>query len=214
MSLGGDAAAPDWLWTALILLRTAVDRLRTVLDRVRTALDWLVDQCLGGVGGHFGDERRGARDPDSVDDVLGGDVAAGGALGAQRHGAAGQHAAEQVAKRGRVVQLYLVHPAGQCEPGRLPGEPQRHRHPAGERGRGDVQGLAAALRLLFTRGDLDDESACRHAGTLACPGRPRKVGRPGAGAAGTQAPVMAEPSPVLAAGEGSYHGPAAEGRPL
>src|SRR5262249_56251598 len=100
--------------------------------------------------------------------------------------------------------------------------------PAGGRGGGDVQGLPAALGLVLARGDLDDQSACRHGRTLAGTGRVRKCAR----AAGRirrrgqplratrtarvtdltehRRPVMQEPSPATP-GEGSCVGPTAGG---
>ena len=65
--------------------------------------DWSVDQCLRAVGGHLGDKRRGPGDPDTVDDILRSDVAAGGTLGAQGHAAASQHEAAIIRERERGV---------------------------------------------------------------------------------------------------------------
>src|SRR5438552_10559474 len=51
------------------------------------------------------------------------------------------------------------------------------RSPAGERGGGHVQRLAAALGLVLACGDLDDQSACGHGRTLTGTGSVRKCAR-------------------------------------
>src|SRR5262245_54328166 len=72
-----------------------------------------VDQGLGGIGGHLGDERRCPGDPHALNEVPLGDATAGGTLGAQGHGATGQDAREQVIERRRVIQHHLGRAPGQ-----------------------------------------------------------------------------------------------------
>src|SRR5215471_13917283 len=183
-----------------------------------SGLNGLIHQGLGAVGGDLGDERRRPGDPNAFDEVLLRDVTAGSTLSAQGHGAACQDAPEQVTERGRVIKHHLIRAPRQCEPGGLTGEPEGHRHPAGERGGGHVQGLAAALGLVFARGDLDDESAYRHGRTLA--GAARSGNVPGGRPLALELPwtldagcSMAGPSPATP-GEGPCDGPTNRGRPL
>ena len=58
-----------------------------------------VDQGLGALGHHLGDERGRPGDPDAVDQVVGPDVPAGRALGAYRHRTRGQDPGQQVGQR-------------------------------------------------------------------------------------------------------------------
>ena len=53
----------------------------------------------------------------------------------------------------------VVRPAGQREPGRLAGQPERHRHPGRDRGGGHRERLRAPLRRVRAGGGLDDEGA-------------------------------------------------------
>ena len=55
----------------------------------------LVDEGLGAVGQDLLHEDGGARYPDAADHIRLRDVAPGGALGAQGHSAAGEHAGQQ-----------------------------------------------------------------------------------------------------------------------
>jgi hypothetical protein len=121
-----------------------------------------VDQGPGAVGHDLGHEGRGARDPDAVDQVLGLDVPAGRALGAHRDGAGGQDPGQQVGQRRGVREREVPGAARQPEPRRLPGQPQRHAHPAGHRRRGDGECLVAPLRVVLPGRDLDDKRAFGH----------------------------------------------------
>src|SRR5271157_4363472 len=60
----------------------------------------------------------------------------------------------------------VLGPPRKAEPGGLAGEPQRDGNAAGGRGRGDREGLVAALRVVLACRDLDDKRALGHAETL------------------------------------------------
>ena len=122
----------------------------------------LVDQGLGAVGHDLGHEGRGAGDADAGDQVAGLDVPAGGALGAHRHGPRGQDPGQQVGQRRGVREREVLRAARQPEPRGLPGQPQRHAHPAGHRRRGDGEGLITPFRVVLPGRDLDDKRALGH----------------------------------------------------
>ena len=115
---------------------------------------------LGAVGEGLLDEARRAGDAHARHDVLGRDARGGRRTACTGHRAAGQHGREQVGQRRGVRQLELVGPAGQREPGRLAGQPQRHRDAGRDRGRRHRERLGAPLRRVGAGGGLDDEGAC------------------------------------------------------
>ena len=63
---------------------------------------------------------------------------------------------------GGVRQAEVTGPAGQREPGRLAGEPQRHRTPLATAAAATVKRLVAPLRVVLARGDLDDRGWSGH----------------------------------------------------
>ncbi|GAA3127037.1 hypothetical protein GCM10020001_055350 [Nonomuraea salmonea] len=127
-----------------------VSSLKTLLETgeppaVKRSVADSVDQRLHALGGDLLDERRRARDADAVDEVVDGDVPAGGALRAERHPPGREQGVEQVGERRGVRQAELLGPAGQREPRRLPGQPQGDGYAARERGGRDRERLVAAL---------------------------------------------------------------------
>jgi hypothetical protein len=122
-----------------------------------------VDEGPRALGHDLLDEDGRAGDPDARDDVVRADAAAGHALRARGDPAGLEQHLDQVGQRGGVRQGELGGPAGQGEPRRLAGQPERHVHPRGH-GRGrHVEGLVAALRGVRSGGGLDDQQTC-HSG--------------------------------------------------
>ena len=126
-----------------------------------------VDERLGALGHRLGYERGRPGDPDAVDQIIGPDIPAGRALGAHCHRTRGQDPGQQVGQRRGMREREVPGPPREAEPGGLAGEPQRDGNAAGGRGRGDREGLVAALRVVLACRDLDDKRALGHAETLA-----------------------------------------------
>ena len=66
-------------------------------------------------------------------------------------------AADQLVERGGEIEVERLGAARHAEPGGLPGEPERDRCTRRGRGSGDRESLVAALGILGTAGDLDDQ---------------------------------------------------------
>src|SRR6266851_2184736 len=109
----------------------------------------LVDQGLGAVGEHLGDERWRTGDPDPLDEVVLSDIAARGALRADGHRTGLEHRLEQVSQGGCVGQPEVVGLAGQGQQGRIASQPERDRDTAGGRRGRDGKGLIAPFRIVL-----------------------------------------------------------------